>query len=211
MAHYNRYNTTNTTKKPTKLLSSRSNRENGEEYEEKADIKPIQWASFYDRQECYGYPGEPIVAPTTYATARAATIAFLQSLKGGLRFIVHKNRSGERTEILASDLETEAFPVSEQMVDEYHGVTIYKDGAYLHEVYLFPLNSYLWGNTRRFWEKEDEEDEHDPRDDYDYDRSCYEDYDDTIGRYDDTDEEWNCRCGSSGPAFCDCHLRDDDN
>lgn len=214
MAYSNRDNTVNPAKKLTKLLNDTNAVGSGiivavaggggSAYEEEIAEKPMNWASFYDRKECWGYPGEPIASPCTYANARTVTIAFLQGLKGdGLRFIVHTNRRGDGTEIVVADLETDAFPASEQMVDEYHGVTVCKDGTYLHTVYLFPLSSYLWGNTRDFWEKE-EEDKHDPWDDYDDDR-----YSDDRGRYDD-DEQWSCICDASGPYFCSCRRNNDD-
>ena len=172
----------------------------------KQSTRPVQWASFYDRMECWGYPGRPIAAPSTYAEARAATIAFLQTFKGDdIVFHAHTNRRGAGKEVTLADLET-AFPVSEEAVEEFHGVTVTKGGAFLHMVYLFPLSSYLWGNTRRFWEEEEDE-ERDPWGDDD--RPYDEEEED---RYEEDDEEpWrrHCTCDANGPYFCSCNREDD--
>lgn len=162
----------------------------------------MKWAAMQDRKECYGYPGTPIAAPATYTAARVATIAFLQSLKGDdIAFHAHTNRHGWGNDVTADNLDT-AFPVTEEMVEEYHGVSVTKGGEYLHTVYLFPLSSYLWANTRRFWEPKDEEEDHDDHDDHPYDEEDY-------GHYDAEDEQWSCNCGASGPFFCSCNDNDD--
>lgn len=151
----------------------------------------------YDRKECYGYPSAPIAAPTTYAKAREAAIAFLRSQEGdSLIFVAHTDRYGVSTKV--DDLEA-AFPAAEVMVDEYHGVSISKDGAYKHQVYLYPLTSYLWNNTRRLWEPEEEEEEEG------------DDYEEESGGDEEEEEPWqrNCTCDASGPYFCSCRRSED--
>ena len=159
------------------------------------------WAAFYDRKTIIGYPGAPIAAPTTYAAARAAAVAFLRSQEGNdLVFVAHTDRHGAGTKV--DDLEA-AFPAVEVATSEYHGVSITKGGAYKHRVYLYPLTSYLWANTRRFWEPEEEEE----RDNYD-DRYDEE----SRGGYEEEEEEpWqrNCTCDASGPYFCSCSRSED--
>ena len=162
---------------------------------------PAQWAVFYDTKTIIGYPGTPVAAPTTYANAREAAIAFMHTLKGDLAFIAHTNSRSSVPGTYISNLE-EAFPTTEQVVKEYHGVSIMRAGDYLHRVYLFPLTSYLWANVRRFWEAEEEEED---RDDDRYEEESY------YG-YDEEEEPWrrHCTCDASGPYFCSCRNDDDD-
>jgi hypothetical protein len=155
---------------------------------------------------------------TTYAEARKKAVEHLLTLPADAKFHACRNRpwrddvhGAGRVRVLTHAQLEEAFPVNEEMVEEYFDVSVFASSAslqpdkYLGGISLFPQTSYVCENMSWLLFPK-EEDEYDPWGDDD------RGYESEERHYHSDDEEpWrrNCTCDASGPYFCSCR-RDDD-
>jgi hypothetical protein len=168
----------------------------------------IRWAAVAEGEIISSMTKKTLVSPlTTYAEARKKAVERVASFPADANFQACRNRpwrddvhGAGRVRVLTRAQLEEAFPATEEMVEEYFGVSVFLSKKYLGSVSLFPQTSYLCENMSwlLFPKKEEEEEE-------DRHYSEPEEKEDYHDRW-----ERECSCDVAGPLFCECRYRDDD-
>jgi hypothetical protein len=162
---------------------------------------------------------ELISGPASFTEARKKAMSYLTgNLPANAAPQACRNRpwrddvhGAGRTRVLKRTHLEEAFPASEEPVEEFFDVSVFRGNKLMYSIMLFPSTSYVWGNCQNLWlPKDDDEDR--------YDEDRYDDDDDYRGGYSD-DERYGprgCTCDASeppirghGPVFCCCRDRED--
>ena len=148
---------------------------------------------------------------TTYAEARKKAVEYLLTLPADAKFHACRNRpwlGGSRVRVLTHAQMEEAFPATEEMVEEYFDLSAFKGDKYLGGISLFPQTSYVCSNMSWLLFPKDEEEEESYRWGDDDDRG----YESEDNYRSDDEEPWqrNCTCDASGPYWCSCRRDDDD-
>ena len=169
----------------------------------------MRWAAVYEGPIFTSMTKKTLISNlTTYAEARKKAVEHLLTLPADAQFQACRNRpwlGGSRVRVLTHAQMEEAFPATEEMVEEYFDVSVFAGKKYLGGISLFPQTSYVCENMSwLLFPKEEEEEYEDDDRGYDSEDHC---------RY-HSDEEpaWqrNCTCDASGPFFCSCRRDDDD-